>query len=135
MLEELGECDKVGNPVAIELANGADAKPQTENINGQNFYGQAQQAPQQKKQNLPTRSQNAGSHGHVVPIESLSPYTHKWTIKARCTHKGEIKTWHNKNGEGKLFSVNFLDESGEIRATGFNDAVDQWYDVLQENSV
>lgn len=28
-----------------------------------------------------------------------------------------------------------MDESGEIRATGFNDAVDRFYPILQENKV
>jgi replication factor A1 len=31
--------------------------------------------------------------------------------------------------------VNLLDESGEIRATGFNEQVDQFYELLQEGSV
>jgi replication factor A1 len=148
VLQEYGEHEKLGNPVALDVAKPEaeeeqDAKPQPGNITGNNFYGNGNGAkPQQQQANnqraLPSRSNgpsNSGSHGNIHPIDSLSPYSHKWTIKARCTHKGEIKTWHNKNGEGKLFSVNFLDESGEIRATGFNDAVDQWYDILQEGSV
>ena len=72
---------------------------------------------------------------HVHPIESLSPYGNKWTIKARVTSKSDIKTWHNKNGEGKLFSVNLLDESGEIKATGFNDQCDMFFDLFQEGNV
>ncbi|KAI3623252.1 RFA1 [Malassezia furfur] len=71
----------------------------------------------------------------VYPIEALSPYQNKWTIKARVTLKSDIKHWSNARGEGKLFSVNLLDESGEIRATGFNDAVDRFYPLLQENKV
>jgi len=31
--------------------------------------------------------------------------------------------------------VHLMDESGEIRATGFNDAVDRFYPILQENKV
>lgn len=155
VLEEYGETEKLGQPVALEVmkseadvsasAVGAlqQQQAQPSGISGNNFYGnKPQAAPQQQQQqapqrNLPSRSNGAssGSHGTIYPIEALSPYGHKWTIKARVTSKGEIKTWHNKNGEGKLFSVNFLDESGEIRATGFNDAVDSWYDVLQEGSV
>jgi replication factor A1 len=38
-------------------------------------------------------------------------------------------------GEGKLFSVNLLDDSGEIRATGFNDQCDALYDLFQEGQV
>jgi len=71
----------------------------------------------------------------VAPIESISPYQNKWTIKARVTFKSEVKTWHNQRGEGKLFSVNLLDQSGEIKATGFGDQCTDLYDVFQEGSV
>lgn len=143
VLEEYGEQEKLGQPVAIESAQPKqeqeDVKPQPGNIAGNGFYGNKPQAQQQQAQrSLPSRPNGAShgsSHGMITPIEAISPYTHKWTIKARCTHKGDVKTWHNKNGEGKLFSANFLDDSGEIRATMFNDAVDQWYDVLQEGEV
>lgn len=78
---------------------------------------------------------SAPAHATIYPIEAISPYSHKWTIKARCTSKGNIKNWHNRNGEGKLFSVNLLDDSGEIRATGFNDTCDMYYDLFQEGDV
>lgn len=73
--------------------------------------------------------------GPVFPIEGLSPYQNKWTIKARVTNRSEIKHWSNQRGEGKLFSVTLMDETGEIRATGFNDAVDNFYNVLEEGKV
>ena len=141
ILEEYGEPDKLGQPVAIEpKTEGAeDVKPQPDNIAGNGFYGsKPQQAHPQQQRALPSRTNGAssgGAHGTIYPIEALSPYAHKWTIKARCTHKADIKTWHNKNGEGKLFSVNFLDDSGEIKATGFNAECDQWFDTLQKGSV
>lgn len=50
-------------------------------------------------------------------------------------NKSEIKHWDNARGSGKLFSCTFVDESGEIRATGFKEAVDQFYDVLKEGKV
>jgi len=87
---------------------------------------------------IPSRSGPSSSSAHtahIYPIESLSPYAHKWTIKARVTQKSEIKTWHKANSEGKLFSVNLLDETREIKATGFNEQCDMLYDVLQEGSV
>lgn len=52
-------------------------------------------------------------------------------IKARVMSKGPIRTWSNAKGEGKLFSMDLCDESGEIRATAFRDAVDKYYDMLQ----
>ncbi|GAA5841988.1 hypothetical protein JCM11251_001438 [Rhodosporidiobolus azoricus] len=79
---------------------------------------------------------NANLNGApIYPIESLSPYQNKWTIKARVTSKSDIRHWQNQKGEGKLFSVNLVDATGEIRATGFNAAVDNLYSLLEENKV
>lgn len=69
------------------------------------------------------------------PIEGLSPYQNKWMIRARVTAKGDIKHYTNARGSGKLFWVNLMDETGEIRATGFNEAVDLFYNLLQEGKV
>lgn len=145
MLSEYGEVDKIGEPVALDPKPGeqTDSKPQPGAISGTNFYGNKpaqapapqQQQQQQQQRSLPSHPHSQSSHANLYPIEALSPYAHKWTIKARCTHKSEIKHWHNKNGEGKLFSVNFLDDSGEIKATGFNDQCDLLYDVFQEGGV
>ncbi|XP_052075679.1 replication protein A 70 kDa DNA-binding subunit-like [Mytilus californianus] len=71
----------------------------------------------------------------VHSIASLTPYQNRWRIRARVTQKSGIRTWSNSRGEGRLFSVNFLDESGEIRATGFNEAIDKYYDMLEVNKV
>ncbi|KLT46222.1 replication factor-a protein [Cutaneotrichosporon oleaginosum] len=76
-----------------------------------------------------------GDMGPIFPIQGLSPYQNKWTIKARVTQKSDIKHWSTQRGEGKLFSVNLMDETGEIRATGFNDTVDLFYNILEEGKV
>jgi len=136
VIEALGTPDKIGQPVGFEPKSDA-AKPTT--IGGSGFYGNKTEdvKPQVQQQKLPTRSGTPPSRGGNVlyPIEGISPYAHKWTIKARVSSKSDIKTWHKASGEGKLFSVNLLDESGEIKATGFNEQCDQFYDVLQEGLV
>ncbi|KAI8913069.1 hypothetical protein DFJ77DRAFT_466661 [Powellomyces hirtus] len=71
----------------------------------------------------------------IFPIKTLSPYQNKWTIKARLVNKSDVRHWDNARGQGKLFSCTFVDESGEIRATGFNDAVNVFYDMLEEGKV
>lgn len=133
--------DKIGEPKTLEPRDGG---VQNTTIGGAGFYGAktepAQESkPQVKKQvSRPPSGSIGGGHGAstIYPIEALSPWVHKWTIKVRVTSKSDIKTWHkNATGEGRLFSVNLLDESSEIRATGFNDAVDQFYDLLQEGQV
>ncbi|EDV22084.1 uncharacterized protein TRIADDRAFT_50671 [Trichoplax adhaerens] len=83
------------------------------------------------QQNLVDKSENR----IVFPISSLTPYQNRWTIRTRVTSKSEIRKWSNSRGEGKLFSVDLIDESGEIRATAFRDQVEKFYDVLEVNKV
>ena len=73
--------------------------------------------------------------GPVTPIAALTPYNNRWTIQVRVTAKGQMKTWKNDKGEGNLFSVDLIDESGEIRATAFKETATKYYDVLQEGKV
>ncbi|KAJ6448321.1 replication factor-a protein [Mycena vitilis] len=71
----------------------------------------------------------------IYPIESLSPYHNNWAIQARVIQKGEMKTFGNRNGDGQLFGVTLMDETGEIRATAFNKVAVALYDQVQEGKV
>lgn len=55
----------------------------------------------------------------------------RWVIKARIMNKPPIRTWSNARGEGKLFSMDLCDESGEIRATAFKEQCDKFYDMIE----
>lgn len=72
---------------------------------------------------------------NIHPINSLSPYQNKWTIRARVVYKAPIRTWSNQRGEGKLFSMDLVDESGEIRATAFSNECDKFFDMIEINKV
>ncbi|PWY65649.1 replication factor-a protein [Aspergillus heteromorphus CBS 117.55] len=137
VLQELGEAEKIGEPKPLETKTDDDEKNQPTTISSSGFYGSKIQGTQvQTGMRVQSARPALGSaHATIYPIEAISPYSHKWTIKARCTSKSTIKTWHNRNTEGKLFSVNLLDDSGEIRATGFNDQCDMLYDIFQEGNV
>lgn len=80
-------------------------------------------------------SKTAEKVGPIFPIEGLNPYHNKWTLKARVISKSEKRKWSNSKGEGQLFSVTLMDETGEIKGTAFNNAVDHLYDVLEEGKV
>uniref|UniRef100_A0A671N7L1 Replication protein A subunit n=1 Tax=Sinocyclocheilus anshuiensis TaxID=1608454 RepID=A0A671N7L1_9TELE len=62
-------------------------------------------------------------------------YKNIWTVRARVTNKSAIRTWSNSRGDGKLFSMELVDESGEIRATGFNNEVDKFYSLIEQGKV
>lgn len=138
VLKELGEAEKIGEPKPLEVKAEEEEVSQPTTISSNGFYGSkmdgAQAQPNRRAQPMPAPA-STSAHATIYPIEAISPYSNKWTMKARCTSKSNIKTWHNKNGEGKLFSVNLLDDSGEIRATGFNEQCDMLYELFQEGSV
>ncbi|XP_072749031.1 replication protein A 70 kDa DNA-binding subunit [Anoplolepis gracilipes] len=71
----------------------------------------------------------------TTPIAALSPYQNRWVIKVRVTNKSAIRTWSNSRGEGKLFSMDLIDESGEIRCTAFRDMCDKFYDMIEIGNV
>ncbi|EDO36119.1 predicted protein [Nematostella vectensis] len=146
---------KIGNPrnAADNNAGGqqnGNAAPAPKNVGGGSFGGQNNPPAQRQqaqtfgskgfgggssyKSNQPV---NRGGDGAktVFPISGLTPYQNRWTIRARITSKSNIRTWNNSRGEGRLFNVEMVDESGEIRATGFNEAVDKFYQMLEVDKV
>lgn len=131
VITQFGEVEKIGEPSPLNKI-----APEATTISGNDFYG-AKKETSAAPQSMPSRPapSNNTAMGNIHPIEGLSPYSHKWTIKARVTSKSDIKRWHKASSEGRLFSVNLLDESGEIKATGFNDQCDMFFDLLQEGSV
>jgi len=79
---------------------------------------------------------SAGSGPLTTPIASITPYQNKWTIRARVTDKGDMRTWNKgPQNQGKLFSMDLKDESGEIRVTAFKDQADKFYDYAQMGKV
>lgn len=76
-----------------------------------------------------------GAIGRPTPIDSLNPYTNKWTIKARVNSKSEKRTFESKMGPGSLFSVDLSDDTGEIRATFWRESVDRYYPIIEVGKV
>ncbi|KAF9527021.1 hypothetical protein CPB83DRAFT_857001 [Crepidotus variabilis] len=129
--------EKIGSPTQLEADTAGTIATPTADQTATPSNSFTPQAPQEgtsvQRPQRPGPS-NSG-RGNIYPIEGLSPYQNNWTIKARVTQKSEVKTWSNPRGEGKLFNVTLMDDSGEIRATAFNATVDDFYAKLEEGKV
>lgn len=53
---------------------------------------------------------------------------HRWTIQIRVANKKPIREF--SNGDGRLFTCDLIDDTGEIRATGFGDECDRLEPML-----
>ncbi|KAF6764012.1 hypothetical protein DFP72DRAFT_873992 [Ephemerocybe angulata] len=140
-LKVLGSMEKLGEPIQFgaseeSTSGGADRQGSLPGA-GPTPAPVASSSTPAAKPAVPSRAPGATqrSRTSVYPIEGLSPYQNNWTIKARVTQKSEMKHWSNQRGEGKLFNVTFMDDSGEIRGTAFNMVADDLYPQLQEGKV
>ncbi|XP_047474800.1 replication protein A 70 kDa DNA-binding subunit-like isoform X1 [Penaeus chinensis] len=136
--EEVG--GKIGEPVVFDPNKNPqqEAAPAPRTTPLASTTGDAPQRNPLAQRNVPNTSASPArtpAGGNVHPISLLTPYQNKWTIRARVTHKSDLRTWSNSRGEGKLFSMDLLDESGEIRATAFNEQVDKFMDMMEINKV
>lgn len=123
---------RIGDPVSLAEANkqkaNASFEPQKSVLNPSSSSNALPPLRTQK----PTQSANESfDQRATIPISGLSPYQNKWVIKARVTAKPAIRHWSNAKGEGKLFSMDLMDESGQIRVTAFRDLVDKFYDMIE----
>ncbi len=72
----------------------------------------------------------------VVPMNQLTIYTQKWTIRARVVSKSEMRTFRNAKGEGQLMTIELVDQrKSEMRATFFGGAAQKFHPMLQVGSV
>ena len=149
---KLGEPQQMSDLVANHVGLKPEPKPQVSNnqpikenthnsnVNRPSTYGKTNASNYQnnstsfQKQMYGNITPSANGK-NIFPIASLTPYQNRWTIRARITNKTPVRTWSNSRGEGRLFSLDLVDETGEIRATGFNDVVDKYYDMLEQGKV
>uniref|UniRef100_A0A674NJ47 Replication protein A subunit n=1 Tax=Takifugu rubripes TaxID=31033 RepID=A0A674NJ47_TAKRU len=81
-----------------------------------------------------TFSPAKGSPAKFSPTKA-SVFSPRWTIRARVMNKSSIRTWNNSRGEGKLFSFEIVDESGEMKITAFNKEVDKFFSLVEQGKV
>lgn len=129
---------RIGEPVNLsesgkpKMASGEMAEPQRNVLGSSSNVLSSQQSSTSRTQKPSAALNETVFDGRAtVPINALSPYQNRWVIKARVTAKSAIRTWSNAKGEGKLFSMDLMDESGQIRVTAFRDLVDKFYDMIE----
>lgn len=130
--EEVGH--KIGDPISLSEVNKQNGSAPTQSAPSaaQKTNPSSNYTPRAQSQSLANESISFDGRA-THPISALSPYQNKWVIKARVTAKSPIRTWSNAKGEGKLFSMDLMDESGQIRVTGFRDSVDKFYEMIEVN--
>ncbi|XP_031632411.1 replication protein A 70 kDa DNA-binding subunit, partial [Contarinia nasturtii] len=130
---------KIGDPISLSDVN--KQKPAVTSAESPrsvlNTNSNSNALPPQRTQKPTTTNMNESVFDGraTLPISGLSPYQNKWVIKARVTAKAPIRHWSNAKGEGKLFSMDLMDESGQIRVTAFRDLVDKFYDMIEVDKV
>ncbi|KAH8935234.1 hypothetical protein BDL97_17G018700, partial [Sphagnum fallax] len=111
----------------------------SQQVRQQNTYGRPSVAPPYQPAPVYSNKRPIAKNetpARIVPIAALNPYQDRWTIKARVTAKSDVRRFHNTRGDGKVFSFDLLDaDNGEIRATCFNNVVDQFYDKIDVGMV
>ena len=68
-------------------------------------------------------------------VKDLNPYQNKYTIRVRCTNKGELNERSTSRWQGHVFSVTLQDSTGDIRATGFGEFAKKFFPVFKEGAV
>mmetsp|Transcript_3512 Transcript_3512/g.8744 ORF Transcript_3512/g.8744 Transcript_3512/m.8744 type:complete len:824 (+) Transcript_3512:67-2538(+) len=71
----------------------------------------------------------------INQISDLSSWSRAWAIKARVTNKGEKRSFTNDKGQGQFFKVDLQDNTGEISAAFFGEAVAAFHDRVEMGRV
>ncbi|XP_035998883.1 replication protein A 70 kDa DNA-binding subunit [Fundulus heteroclitus] len=127
-----------GSPMKTSPMKGSPMKTspmKTSPMKGSPMKGSPMKGSPMKGSPMKGTASSSDSIPNVIPIAALNPYSSKWTIRARVTNKSSIRNWSNSRGEGKLFSFEIVDESGEIKITAFNNEVDKYFSLVEQGKV
>jgi len=122
---------KIGNPAPLVVPS---PQPKPDDVTPQAAPSAPTPAPSSATPQ-PQKKQAMDRANPIYPIVALTPYQNNWRIKARVLQKSDIRHYSNQRGEGRLFSVTLMDDSGEIKGTAWNAVVDDLFEKLQENRV
>ena len=73
--------------------------------------------------------------GGYTKICAANPFQNNVIIRGRVVQKGELRTYTNARGDGKLFSFEVADETGTLRVTAFREKAVEAYEQVELNGV
>ena len=76
-----------------------------------------------------------GTEAPLLPLSQITAYVSRWRFIGRVTKKNVVRQfkYKAKEGDGQLFSAEIVDRDGtEARVTFFGQAVDMFYEMLEE---
>ena len=71
----------------------------------------------------------------ITEIKKIFPQKKLFTFKGRVVSKSEIKKFNTQKGEGKLFSFEIADKTGQIKCVAFSDCVDVFFPIVEAGKV
>lgn len=69
----------------------------------------------------------------TVEIRKIFPHKKNLKFKGRVVSKTEIKKFNSQKGEGKVFSFEVADMSGQIKCVAFSEMADMFYPIIENN--
>lgn len=70
----------------------------------------------------------------ITKIKDLHIMPNFWKIQCKVIAKYPIKYWSNEKSVGKLFNIDVIDDTGQIRVIGFRNLVDKFYSLFEVDS-
>ena len=115
---------EIGNPTPIysDGSNRTDTNKQKVNED---------ETPKKNKIAKSVENKQTEDPNKYTQINSINPFCNKWIIKGRIVLKSDIRKFSNKKGEGKLFSFEIADDSGQIKVVAFSESVDIFYPIIE----
>jgi len=77
----------------------------------------------------------AGKDNKITEIKNIFPQKKPFKLKGRVVSKSEIRSFTSQKGEGKVFSFEVADCTGQIKCVCFSECADMFYPVIENNKV
>lgn len=94
-------------------------------LKGNLFSGQVAKRPRHEEE----------ADSDFTEIKKIFPHKKNMVFKGRVVSKSDIRKFNTQKGEGKVFSFEVADKSGQIKCVAFSECVDIFYPLIENNSV